>query len=79
MSARDLDRLDGTVERAVRTEGQLEHPAPGETAEPHADTHEVLGAVRMRDIARVAGVSQSTVSRVLNKRETPIPIAIETR
>ncbi len=37
------------------------------------------GTARMRDIALAAGVSQSTVSRVLNKRETPIPIALKTR
>ena len=33
----------------------------------------------MRDIARAAGVSQSTVSRVLNDAPTTIPIAEETR
>lgn len=35
--------------------------------------------VRMRDIAAVAGVSQSTVSRVLNDAPTRVPIAAETR
>jgi len=39
----------------------------------------VQGTPRMSDIARVAGVSQSTVSRVLNKRETTIQIADKTR
>jgi DNA-binding LacI/PurR family transcriptional regulator len=33
----------------------------------------------MRDIARLAGVSQSTVSRVLNDTPTRVPIAAETR
>jgi DNA-binding LacI/PurR family transcriptional regulator len=37
------------------------------------------GPVRMRDIATVAGVSQSTVSRVLNDAPTRVPIAAETR
>ena len=35
--------------------------------------------VRMRDIAAVAKVSQSTVSRVLNDAPTRVPIAAETR
>jgi DNA-binding LacI/PurR family transcriptional regulator len=35
--------------------------------------------VRMRDIAAVARVSQSTVSRVLNDAPTRVPIAAETR
>jgi len=34
---------------------------------------------RMRDIAAMAGVSQSTVSRVLNDAPTRVPIAAETR
>jgi DNA-binding LacI/PurR family transcriptional regulator len=38
-----------------------------------------MGPVRMRDIAEVAGVSQSTVSRVLNDAPTRVPIAAETR
>jgi DNA-binding LacI/PurR family transcriptional regulator len=35
--------------------------------------------VTMHDIARAAGVSQSTVSRVLNDSPTSVPIAAETR
>jgi DNA-binding LacI/PurR family transcriptional regulator len=35
--------------------------------------------VRMRDIAAASGVSQSTVSRVLNDAPTRVPIAAETR
>lgn len=35
--------------------------------------------VTMQDIARVVGVSQSTVSRVLNDTPTSVPIAAETR
>lgn len=35
--------------------------------------------VTMQDIARAAGVSQSTVSRVLNDAPTSVPIAVETR
>ena len=33
--------------------------------------------ITMRDIAAVAGVSQSTVSRVLNDAPTQVPIAAE--
>jgi DNA-binding LacI/PurR family transcriptional regulator len=41
---------------------------------------EVAGhTVTMQDIARVSGVSQSTVSRVLNDRVTTVPIAAVTR
>jgi DNA-binding LacI/PurR family transcriptional regulator len=36
-------------------------------------------AATMRDIAKVTGVSQSTVSRVLSGAPTPVPIADETR
>ena len=35
--------------------------------------------VTMHDIARAAGVSQSTVSRVLNDTSTAVPIAAPTR
>jgi DNA-binding LacI/PurR family transcriptional regulator len=44
------------------------------------DEPEVAGrTVTMQDIARVSGVSQSTVSRVLNDRVTTVPIAAVTR
>jgi len=33
----------------------------------------------MHDVARLAGVSQPTVSRVLNRTETPIPVSEETQ
>ncbi len=36
-------------------------------------------SITMRDVARVANVSQSTVSRVLNRSASPIPIGEETR
>ena len=39
----------------------------------------VRNVPRMRDIAAMAGVSQSTVSRVLNDAPTRVPIAPETR
>lgn len=37
------------------------------------------GVTTMRDIARAAGVSQSTVSRVLSGTSSPVPIGPETR
>lgn len=46
---------------------------------PEAPLPRRAGPVRMRDIAEVAGVSQSTVSRVLNDAPTRVPIAAETR
>jgi DNA-binding LacI/PurR family transcriptional regulator len=48
----------------------------GSSAGDAARTHIVP---RMRDIAAMAGVSQSTVSRVLNDAPTRVPIAPETR
>ncbi len=50
--------------------------------EPQAgrDERELGGrTVTMQDIARLSGVSQSTVSRVLNDRVTTVPIAAVTR
>ena len=51
-------------------------PATG-GARPATDP--VRGVTTMRDIASVANVSQSTVSRVLNDAPTRVPIAPETR
>ena len=48
------------------------HPADADARRPGPVT-------TMRDIASVAGVSQSTVSRVLNDAPTRVPIAAETR
>jgi LacI family transcriptional regulator len=43
-------------------------------------TRQISGAPTMRDVARLAGVSQSTVSRVLSETVTsPVPISEETR
>jgi DNA-binding LacI/PurR family transcriptional regulator len=50
---------------------------PGD--EPSGDTRPGGRLTTMRDIAREAGVSQSTVSRVLNDAPTRVPIAAETR
>ena len=56
------------IEPRSEGEGQPGLPEPRRTA-----------PVRMRDIATMAGVSQSTVSRVLNDAPTRVPIAAETR
>lgn len=48
-------------------------------AEPPAKQRHSSAVPTMRDIARVAGVSQSTVSRVLNDAPTRVPIAADTR
>src|SRR5688572_10454898 len=50
---------------------------PGD--EPSGDTRPGGRLTTMRDIAELAGVSQSTVSRVLNDAPTRVPIAPETR
>jgi len=50
--------------------------APGSRASDRGST---TRPVTMQDIARAAGVSQSTVSRVLNDTPTSVPIAAETR
>jgi DNA-binding LacI/PurR family transcriptional regulator len=49
--------------------------APGSGPDPRWSS----SVTTMRDIATVAGVSQSTVSRVLNDAPTRVPIAAETR
>jgi DNA-binding LacI/PurR family transcriptional regulator len=54
--------------------------APGGAGEQEPTNGERPRSVpTMRDIAHVAGVSQSTVSRVLNDVPTRVPIAAETR
>lgn len=69
---------DGNFSSGVRTGDE-----PGTMGEFRAADApgrlDVTGPIRIRDIARVAGVSQSTVSRVLNKAETVIAIAPATR
>jgi DNA-binding LacI/PurR family transcriptional regulator len=54
-----------------------EPDAPGR--DPATDGDGRRKVPRMRDIAAMAGVSQSTVSRVLNDAPTRVPIAPETR
>ena len=54
--------------------------ASSTSAEPaDRDIRRVPSVTTMRDIAAAAGVSQSTVSRVLNDVSTRVPIAAETR
>jgi DNA-binding LacI/PurR family transcriptional regulator len=55
-----------------------EAPA-GSAAGSRPDPGRSSSVTTMRDIATVAGVSQSTVSRVLNDAPTRVPIAAETR
>jgi len=54
-----------------------QHPTRGN--ETTTDPRHASPVPTMRDIARVAGVSQSTVSRVLNDAPTRVPIAADTR
>jgi DNA-binding LacI/PurR family transcriptional regulator len=61
-------------DRGAATEGDASSTAG---SRPIADA--VRGVTTMRDIATVARVSQSTVSRVLNDAPTRVPIAPETR
>ena len=58
------------------SEGSGEHDSSGTESPKQRQSSPVS---TMRDIARVAGVSQSTVSRVLNDAPTRVPIAADTR
>ena len=68
--------------RDTATEG-ADDPSAGRPRERSAaeiaDAARSRPVITMRDIAAVAGVSQSTVSRVLNNAPTQVPIAAETR
>ena len=68
--------------RDTATEG-VDDPSAGlpreQSASEIADAARSRRVITMRDIAAVAGVSQSTVSRVLNNAPTQVPIATETR
>ncbi len=52
---------------------------PATPSAPAPDARRASPVTTMRDIATMAGVSQSTVSRVLNDAPTRVPIAPETR
>jgi DNA-binding LacI/PurR family transcriptional regulator len=68
--------------RDTATEG-ADDPSAGHprerSASEIADAARSRPVITMRDIAAVAGVSQSTVSRVLNNAPTQVPIPAETR
>lgn len=67
--------VEGTI-RALDAVDDQPRPAP---AEPPARPPRRLEAVTMRDVGRAAGVSQSTVSRVLTSTSTSLPINEATR
>ena len=58
------------------TKGRRSAPRRSASREPSAGADR---SVTMRDIARATGLSQSTVSRVLNRTPTVVPIAEKTR
>ncbi|HEX5013265.1 MAG TPA: LacI family DNA-binding transcriptional regulator [Candidatus Limnocylindrales bacterium] len=60
-------------------EGEVGGSGADETAKNATTGDRPRSVPTMRDIALVAGVSQSTVSRVLNDVPTRVPIAAETR
>lgn len=72
------DDTDG--QRPADTDAVATAPATATAAGPaDRETRRPGPVTTMRDIASVAGVSQSTVSRVLNDAPTRVPIAAETR
>ena len=69
--------LTETGDHEPRESGPSAPEAPG--ADTHPRGRRAAPVTTMRDIAAAAGVSQSTVSRVLNDVSTRVPIAAETR
>jgi DNA-binding LacI/PurR family transcriptional regulator len=68
--------LDGSVATEDRSSGAGDSGVGPEAADRRGTARAV---VTMRDVARVTGVSQSTVSRVLSGAPTAVPIAEQTR
>src|SRR5215207_3764871 len=67
----------GTRHRTASVDRPIRRPAAG-VARP-AELPGPRATVTMRDVARMTGVSQSTVSRVLSGAPTAVPIADDTR
>ncbi len=65
--------------KAVLSSRPMTRPSPRPPANGAPGRSEPAALPTMRDIAARAGVSQSTVSRVLNDAPTRVPIAEETR